>query len=153
MVRHKRDPVHVFQPPLVKLFTGSSACPVRGPTGNKPVVYRIERWVLETSIRPLESRAVFRVVAAIDTHRYAVDDGACAHPSGCSLASKQALPSGSNRIETDALERRRPGPSTRNGPRSPLSNFSFADDVIFPNEDGNAGPNDLDGSDDGGAPA
>ena len=144
--------MHVFQPPLVKLFTGSPMCPIRGPTGEKPVVHRIERWVLATSIRPIESRAVFRVIAAVDTARYAVDTGACAHPDGCSLANgRNGIPGPSACNGNEAPRARRSGLSARIGARSPLSNFSFADDVIFPNGDENV-ENPATGSDDSGAP-
>ena len=129
-------------------------CPIRGPTGERPEVHRIERWMLETSIRPIESRAVFRVIAAVDTARYAVDVGACADPNGCSLAgNRETAPGPSARTGNDAPRIKRTGRGTRDGPRSPLSNFSFADDVIFSNDGSNEGVNDAtNNSDDGGAP-
>ena len=37
--------------------------------GSKPTIYRIERWLVKVTVCPLESRVMYRIVAAPDTKK------------------------------------------------------------------------------------
>lgn len=143
----------------------SSACPISTRTGLKPVVHRIERWSMKATIRPLETRVAFRVIAGSDSKRITLDLTPCNHPDGCSIAStrNQASPEsgfpdsqpGSDRSGSGTPGRRTSlfgqtlhlvGQSLRaNGRRNQVgtsSDYSFADDIsVIASVD--EGPNDA----------
>ena len=126
--------MQVFQPSLVKIFIRSSVCPIRGPDGAKPVVYRVERWLVKINILPIETRTMYRVITAPDAKTGS--SGACNHPSGCSVVNAN----NGNAVRDE------PGPSRRRplgvdadmmsvGNVSPA--FSFADDMMLVRNDAN----------------
>ena len=89
LMRHKKDPVHVFQPSLVVLFATAPSCPLATETGDTPVIHRIERWAMKVSVRPIENKFAFRVIVSKETRRRSLDVTACGHPGGCSIAGQE----------------------------------------------------------------
>lgn len=137
-MRHKRDPIHVFQPPLVAIFVDAPSCPLRTETGLKPVVYRIERWTMKVTVRPIETKIAFRVIAAPDAKKITLDLSACGHPDGCSIVNglvgvaSRIGPADATAPVGAATIRRRSlfGQSDRSGETHRVSSeYSFADDM------------------------
>lgn len=154
-MRHKKEPIVVFQPPLVAIFVDSPSCPLKTETGLRPIVHRIERWTMKVNIRPIETKVAFRVITSSDVKKMTIDLSSCGHPDGCSIAGGPTVPGDVDGNDVGSTNPRRrslliefhgnpPFSRPSSSARRISSEYSFADDASVVSADNGHGVTGID---------